>query len=133
MENQTEPTPGVSCSGWRDASDGHACRFSLPLGLPEISSQTVLKTRRTSSGSGTNQRIDCPFACEGDHASKREIAVDTDNAAKQWKCHAYGCECRGNLLNLMYGWLNGKRWTGDKLRGAEFNQKNRTSYRFASE
>ena len=74
------------------------------------------------SGSGANQRIDCPFACDGDHASKREIAVDTENAAKQWKCHAYGCECRGNLLNLMYGWLNGKRWTGDKLRGVEFNK-----------
>ena len=53
------------------------------------------------SGSGANQRIDCPFACEGDHAGKREIAVDCDNAAKQWKCHAYQCECRGNLLNLM--------------------------------
>ncbi len=85
------------------------------------------------SGSGANQRIDCPFACEGDHASKRDIAVDSDNAAKQWKCHAYECDCRGNLLNLMYGWLNGNRWTGDKLRGAEFIQKNRTSYRFASE
>ncbi len=85
------------------------------------------------SGSESNQRIDCPFACAGDHDSKREIAVDADNPAKQWKCHAYGCECRGNLLNLMYGWLNGNRWTGDRLRGAEFNQKNRTSYRFASE
>ncbi len=74
------------------------------------------------SGSGANQRIDCPFACEGDHAGKREIAIDTDNMAKQWKCHAYGCECRGNLLNLMYGFLNEKRWTGDELRGAEFNQ-----------
>ena len=75
-----------------------------------------------ASGSGGNQRIDCPFACEGDHASKREIAIDMENPARQWKCHAYGCECRGNLLNLMYGWLNGKPWTGDKLRGAEFNQ-----------
>ena len=74
------------------------------------------------SGSGSNQRIDCPFACDGDPAGKREIAVDVDNAAKQWKCHAYGCECRGNLLNLMHGWLSGNRWTGDKLRGAEFNQ-----------
>ena len=74
------------------------------------------------SGSGANQRIDCPFACEGDHAEKRDIAVDADSSAKVWKCHAYQCECRGNLLNLMYGWLNGNRWTGDKLRGAEFNQ-----------
>ena len=60
-----------------------------------------------TSGSGSNLRIDCPFACEGDHASKREITVDSENPAKVWKCHAYGCECRGNLLNLMYGWLNG--------------------------
>ena len=74
------------------------------------------------TGNGSNQRIDCPFGCEGDHAGKREIAVDCDNPAKQWKCHAYECECRGNLLNLMHGWLNGNRWTGDKLRGAEFNQ-----------
>jgi hypothetical protein len=74
------------------------------------------------SGNGQNQRIDCPFGCEGDHRAKREIAVDAENAAKQWKCHAYGCEMRGNLLCLMYGWLNGKRWSGDKLRGAEFNQ-----------
>ncbi len=74
------------------------------------------------SGDGRNVRIDCPFNCAGDHASKREIAVDTDNAAKQWKCHAYGCECRGNLLNLMYGWIKGQRCTGDRLRGAEFNE-----------
>lgn len=74
------------------------------------------------TGSGGNVRIDCPFGCEGDHASKREIAVDTQNAAKQWKCHAYGCEMRGNLLTLMYGWLNGKRPSTEKLRGAEFNE-----------
>ena len=74
------------------------------------------------SGSGANQRIDCPFACEGDHAGKREVAIDTENPACQWTCHAYRCALRGNLLNLMYGWLNGKPWTGDKLRGAEFNQ-----------
>jgi len=74
------------------------------------------------TGSGKNVRIDCPFGCDGDHAGKRDIAVDTDNAAKQWKCHSYGCEARGNLLNLMYGWLKGQRWSGDKLRGAEFNE-----------
>jgi hypothetical protein len=74
------------------------------------------------SGSGQNPRIDCPFGCEGDHTAKRDIAVDAENAAKQWRCHAYGCQMRGNLLCLMYGWLTGKRWSGDKLRGAEFNQ-----------
>lgn len=74
------------------------------------------------TGEGRNVRIDCPFNCSGDHARKREIAVDTENAAKQWKCHAYGCECRGNLLNLMYGWIKGQRCTGDRLRGKEFNE-----------
>jgi len=74
------------------------------------------------AGNGRNVRIDCPFDCDGDHAGKREIAVDTENAAKQWMCHAYSCECRGNLLNLMYGWLKGRRWSGDKLRGSEFNE-----------
>lgn len=73
------------------------------------------------SGSGRNVRIDCPFNCPGDHACKREIAVDTENSAKQWMCHAYQCQTKGNLLNLMYGWLHGQKWDGDKLRGAEFN------------
>ena len=74
------------------------------------------------TGSGRNVRIDCPFGCVGDHAGKREIAVDTGNPAKQWKCHAYGCRMRGNLLTLMYGWLNGERPSTEKLRGAEFNE-----------
>lgn len=77
------------------------------------------------TGSGKNVRIDCPFNCAGDHASKREIAVDSESPGKVWKCHAYGCECRGNLLNLMYGWINGKKWTGEKLRGSEFNDVKR--------
>jgi len=73
------------------------------------------------SGTGRNVRIDCPFNCPGDHACKREIAVDVQNAAKQWMCHSYQCQTHGNLLNLMHGWLHGEKWTGDKLRGAEFN------------
>lgn len=73
-----------------------------------------------STASGPNVRIDCPFNCDGDHAAKREIAVDSENAAKQWKCHAYGCSVRGNLLMLMYGWMEGKLPGGDKLRGKQF-------------
>lgn len=71
-------------------------------------------------GSGNNVRIDCPYSCDGDHAGKQEIAVDVRNPAKQWQCHGYGCGRRGNLLKLMYGWLEGT-WPGDgKLRGKQF-------------
>ena len=71
------------------------------------------------TGQGKNVRIDCPFACEGDHAGKREIAVDVTNPAKQWQCHAYGCPNRGNLLQLMYGLLTGEVPPA-KLRGEAF-------------
>ena len=73
------------------------------------------------TGSGRNVRIDCAFGCEGDHAAKREISVDTENPAKQSICHAYQCEVRANLLKLMFGWLTGRMPSGEKLRGAEFN------------
>ena len=33
MENQPVPNTGMSYSGWRDALEGLACRFSRPLGL----------------------------------------------------------------------------------------------------
>jgi len=74
------------------------------------------------TGSGRNVRLDCPFGCDGDHAGKAEIAVDTENPAKQWVCHAYSCQVRGNLLTLMYGWLKGTRPSGDRLRGSEFGE-----------
>lgn len=73
-------------------------------------------------GSGRQLRLDCPFGCQGDHAGQRELSVDTGNPQKVFTCHAYGCQMRGNLLTLMYGWLTGTRPTGDKLKGAEFNR-----------
>ena len=33
MENQTARNTGMSYSGWRDAFEGLACRFSLLVGL----------------------------------------------------------------------------------------------------
>ncbi len=31
MENQPEPKAGMSYSGWRDAFERHACRYSHPF------------------------------------------------------------------------------------------------------
>ncbi|MBS0261806.1 MAG: toprim domain-containing protein [Planctomycetes bacterium] len=73
-------------------------------------------------GQGENVRIDCPFGCPGDHAGKREVSVNVTNPQKVFCCHAYGCQCRGNLLTLMHGWLTGQKPTGDKLKGAEFTR-----------
>ncbi len=73
-------------------------------------------------GDGKEVRIDCPFACEGDHVGRREIAVNTDNDQKVFMCHAYQCGFRGNLLTLMHGWLAGSRPAGDKLKGDEFHR-----------
>jgi 5S rRNA maturation endonuclease (ribonuclease M5) len=73
-------------------------------------------------GSGRQVRLDCPFGCQGDHAGKRELSVDTGNPQKVFACHAYSCQMRGNLLALMHGWLTGTRPTGDKLKGDEFKR-----------
>lgn len=71
---------------------------------------------------GRQLRLDCPFGCPGDHASKREVSVNTENPQKVFCCHAYGCQVRGNLLLLMHGWLTGGLPTGGKLKGQEFNR-----------
>lgn len=73
-------------------------------------------------GAGRQVRLDCPFGCEGDHAGKREISVDTGNPQKVFACHAYTCQFRGNLLTLMHGWLTNTRPAGDKLKGEEFKR-----------
>jgi len=59
-------------------------------------------------GTGRQVRLDCPFSCEGDHAGKRELSVDTGNPQKVFACHAYQCQMRGNLLTLMHGWLTSR-------------------------
>lgn len=73
-------------------------------------------------GTGRQVRLDCPFNCEGDHAGKRELSVDTGNPQKVFACHAYQCQVRGNLLTLMHGWLAGTKPTGGKLKGEEFKR-----------
>lgn len=73
-------------------------------------------------GTGRQVRLDCPFSCEGDHAGKRELSVDTGNPQKVFACHAYQCQVRGNLLALMHGWLTGTRPTGGRLKGEEFKR-----------
>ncbi|MEK6261266.1 MAG: toprim domain-containing protein [Planctomycetota bacterium] len=73
-------------------------------------------------GDGKEIHLDCPFACEGDHSGRREIAVNTENDQKVFMCHAYQCGFRGNLLTLMHGWLAGSRPTGEKLKGEEFHR-----------
>lgn len=72
-------------------------------------------------GSGTNVRIDCPFGCSGDHAGKRELSVSTEGD-KLFRCHAYGCGFRGNLLMLMHGWLTGSMPAGGTLKGQDFKR-----------
>src|SRR5207245_9651780 len=73
-------------------------------------------------GTGRQARLDCPFGCQGDHAGKRELSIDTGNPQKVFTCHAYGCQVRGNLLTLMHGWLTSTRPTGDRLKGEEFKR-----------
>ena len=75
-----------------------------------------------ATGSGPEVRIDCPFGCAGDHLGRKEISINTANDEKVFLCHSYQCGFRGNLLALMHGWLNGKKPSGDKLRGTEFQR-----------
>ena len=73
-------------------------------------------------GSGPEVRIDCPFGCAGDHQGRKELAINTDNPQKVFQCHAYQCGFRGNLLTLLHGWLTGKKPSGGKLKGDEFQR-----------
>jgi hypothetical protein len=73
-------------------------------------------------GTGPEVRIDCPFGCPGDHQGRKELAINTGNPQKVFQCHAYQCGFRGNLLTLMHGWLTGRKPTGGKLKGDEFQR-----------
>ena len=73
-------------------------------------------------GSGPEVRIDCLFACPGDHSGRKEIAINTENAQKVFQCHAYSCGFRGNLLTLMHGFLTQSMPRGGKLKGDEFQR-----------
>ena len=73
-------------------------------------------------GDGPEVRIDCPFRCPGDHVGRSEVAINAENPQKVFLCHAYQCGFRGNLLTLMHGWLNGRKPSGDKLKGDEFQR-----------
>ncbi len=75
-----------------------------------------------AKGSGKEVRIDCPFGCQGDHAGRKELSINTENPQKVFLCHAYQCGFRGNLLTLMHGWLTGTKPTGGKLKGEEFRR-----------
>ncbi len=78
-----------------------------------------------AKGSSAERRIDCPFGCQGDHAGRRELAINVDNPQKIFQCHAYGCGFRGNLLTLMHAWTTGTKPTGGKLKGEEFQRVKR--------
>ncbi len=102
---------------------------SAYIDVDELQAQTSLAEAAAKCGfpldihgSGQEVRLDCLFGCPGDHAGKREIAVNTGNPQKVFCCHAYGCQFRGNLLTLMHGMLTGARPTGDKLTGGEFSR-----------
>jgi 5S rRNA maturation endonuclease (ribonuclease M5) len=99
------------------------------VGIDDLQAQTTLQEAAARcgiplevTGSGRQQRLDCPFGCPGDHAGLREISVDTGNPQKVFCCHSYGCQLRGNLATLMHGWMTGTRPTGDKLKGDEFKR-----------
>ena len=99
------------------------------IDVDSLQAQTTLEAAAEKCGvqlsvtsTGGEVRIDCPFGCPGDHAGRRELAVNTGNPQKIFMCHAYQCGVRGNLLTLMHGWLTGTRPTGDKLKGAEFQR-----------
>lgn len=108
----------------------------LPIGMGKafidvdrLQAETTLEEAAAKCGvtldirqSGKEARIDCPFGCAGDHAGKKEIAVNTEHPQKVFYCHAYQCGFRGNLLMLMHGWLTGKKPTGGRLTGEEFNR-----------
>ncbi len=78
-----------------------------------------------TKGTGPEVRIDCPFQCPGDHAGRKEVAINTENPQKVFQCHAYQCGFRGNMLTLMHGWLAGMIPTGGKLKGDEFQRVKR--------
>ena len=97
------------------------------VNVDELQARTTLEeaaaccgVRLAPPGDATEVRLDCVFHCDGDHAGRREIAVNVANPQKVFCCHAYGCQVRGNLLTLMHGWTTGTRPTGDKLKGEEF-------------
>ena len=73
-------------------------------------------------GTGPEVRMDCPFACLGDHLGRNEIAINTENAQKIFQCHAYQCGFRGNLLTLMHGFLTHSKPNDGKLKGDEFQR-----------
>jgi len=97
--------------------------------VDEVQAQTTLQDAAAKCnvvldvhGESRQVRLDCPFGCQGDHAGKRELSVDTGNPQKVFACHAYSCQMRGNLLTLMHGWLTGTRPPNDKLKGEDFKR-----------
>ena len=78
-----------------------------------------------TKGTGPEVRIDCPFQCPGDHAGRKEVAINIENPQKVFQCHGYQCGVRGNLLTLMHGFLTGTLPTGGKLKGTEFQRVKR--------
>ena len=78
-----------------------------------------------TKGTGPEVRIDCPFECHGDHAGRKEVAINIENPQKVFQCHGYQCGVRGNLLTLMHGFLTGTLPSGGKLKGTEFQRVKR--------
>jgi len=99
------------------------------INVDRLQAETSLETaaakcgvRLDVRGSGAEVRIDCPFGCDGDHAGRKEVAINTENAQKIFMCHGYQCGFRGNLLTLMHGWMKGSKPAGGKLKGDEFQR-----------
>lgn len=99
------------------------------INVDELQAQTSLEEAAQKCGmqieprgNGKEVRIDCPFGCTGDHVGRREIAVNVDNPQKVFLCHAYACGgFRGNLMTLLHGWSTGRKPSGGRLKGDEFN------------
>jgi hypothetical protein len=102
------------------------------IDVDQLQAQTTLEEAAAKCGvtldprgTGPEVRIDCPFHCAGDHAGRRELAVNVENPQKVFMCHGYECGTRGNLLMLMHGWLTGQKPIGGKLKGEEFQRVKR--------
>ena len=108
-----------------DGSIRHAQLLSLRveksryINVDELQAQTPLEEATAKcgvildvKGHGKEVRIDCPFGCSGDHCGRKEVSINVDNPQKVFRCHAYTCGFRGNLLTLMHGW---------RMRARDFN------------
>jgi len=71
---------------------------------------------------GDETRSRCFLYCgRAGETGDRALAIQTEHAAKQWKCHQYGCGKSGNLVSLCDLMKPGEN-AGGRPRGERFKQ-----------